>query len=578
MVITGIFMYMKRNGLYKKVSINDLAENLRKEENETIKLLIDFSGFKYLPYICDNCQYGWEWNLVIERLKKFVGNLREIKVEPIFYFRFAFGCFDKEKWKYWVTNDNKKIKDIFHSLKEYGYSSKNCFPHGEVYFLFILKYECDVEIYKLTDDGYSELAEHARKQEDCLGILSVHPDYLIFDTKLLLSLAKLDFSSLSTEMYIHSQLVRKINLTGSQLMLLSCLAGNSVINYTKLLSFHQKIGYEHGKTKNILSIDLIANYIKKNNWMGNIDELPQIAKITGIDEELLRKAFTSYSKLAETDTSDNEKYVDFSNELNLLKEKRIHSEVPPAIYGILKNQTYFEGSNFQDICDSSIPPFALIYREMRQKMYRVLFNNKNVMIEEWCFHNGSNLDQPDMVGIHEEEFSGEIPSLVELLSENENMEEIRWKLFSYCVGIEVSVLRNVDPSLLSLYCILNYLLIFGVELKEWELKVFICQAVHPKGNDAQYLENLEVNYSPRIVQLDDLYQKGIYNLMHVLTVCGFPFRLENVMPWKVFNRKLFVYLYNQMEENPRIEETLDRNVDAITSFSKVYKILVNSMK
>ncbi|XP_023229985.1 constitutive coactivator of peroxisome proliferator-activated receptor gamma-like isoform X1 [Centruroides sculpturatus] len=574
MVITGGFKYLKSRYLWYDIDLNDLVERHKKTSSEKPILLIDCSRIQFVKFLNPDSRYGWEWHTVIRQFKKFVEYLTNIDIKPIFYFQEK--EFEEANWKYWIIANNQRIHKIFDSLKNQfsdirmsrNYSCEQFVPPGQSYLRYVIKYECNSEVYNTTDNHYAELADVAKNNKNCLGILSMNVDYIIFDTKPLLSMKKLLFNRLSTEMYLHYDFAKVIDLDRQQMKLLCCLVGNDTIPLNDLKDFHEKIGYVYERERDSHVLNKVAKVIKDREWSGDHLQFGEIAKFVGINEKELRKGMNFYEI-----GSNSEKYVDDQVQLwtniDILREKWNACEIPPGFYTLLRDRMFVDKANFEDYDDDSLPSCALVYREMRQKMYRILFS-EGVTIKEWCCYKGANLDEPDEVGVHKDAFDDYIPSLEDLMSEDEEMRRIRWDLLQFCLGTNMPYekLQNMSLSLLSLCFILHYLLKQGTKLQHWEVKAFVAQALV----DPTYKNEFGIKYTSRIIHLSELLQKGMYNLMYVITACGYPYPLVNALPWRSFNRKIFAWLYNRLP-NERTEEIFNNNRELLKTFNEILEIV-----
>lgn len=67
---------------------------------------------------------------------------------------------------------------------------------------------------------------------------------------------------------------------------------------------------------------------------------------------------------------------------------------------------------------------------------------------------------------------------------------------------------------------------------------------------------------PRAVQLGSLLVRGLTMLLLVNSACGFPWSMSDLMPWNVFDGKLFHEKYLQTEKGYAVEALVEQNVSA----------------
>ncbi|XP_067143059.1 uncharacterized protein [Centruroides vittatus] len=535
MKLSVYFRYMQMHGLCKNACLAELAMENELLTGKQSTMIVDFSGIHKMKYFNMHLPYMCNHHILIAQVKNFVNSLRSINIEPQFYFKGALQGFEESRQNTSITDDNQIawnlllwFRNNFKFIPDYYADNK----FGKIYsiFRYILKYECQCHVLIVRKNFFSKLATIARGDDACLGILTTNPEYLIYDTKPIFRFTELQFNSTIIEMYDPKEFFTKLSLNRSQLKLLSCLQREKFA-----------IRLANLENDNVLLLENTINIIKENNWNGDEHDMSSVSEITGISENLLRRKVKMYGM---SDTDVDELY---HNELlTYIEQKWTVCEMPAKIYFLLKNQKYIENMNFGDFADPSLPFSVCLYRPMRRKMYRVLFRGGNVYIMELWFYNTVNLRWTSLISSHYIKYNDYIPPLEQLLSDEECMIPIRWKLFAYCLGTNITIetLRQVKPTLLSFCCLVNYMIRNGVVLYLCELNALILQAILVSNNCDSYKDNVVLN--PRQIHLSRLYERGMYNLMHVLAACGFPFSLEHVMHWKCFDITVFVNVYNEL--------------------------------
>lgn len=64
----------------------------------------------------------------------------------------------------------------------------------------------------------------------------------------------------------------------------------------------------------------------------------------------------------------------------------------------------------------------------------------------------------------------------------------------------------------------------------------------------------------RAVHLGAVLVRGLTTLLMASSACGFPFRMDDLMPWAVFDGKLFQEKYQKAHRGCSVEELLEGNV------------------
>lgn len=81
-----------------------------------------------------------------------------------------------------------------------------------------------------------------------------------------------------------------------------------------------------------------------------------------------------------------------------------------------------------------------------------------------------------------------------------------------------------------------------------------------------------VQVDSRAVHLGAVLVRGLTTLLMANSACGFPFRMDDLMPWKVFDGKLFQEKYQKSHQSCSLEELLEGNVSNYF-FSKSFAFL-----
>ncbi|XP_074046164.1 constitutive coactivator of peroxisome proliferator-activated receptor gamma [Macrotis lagotis] len=172
---------------------------------------------------------------------------------------------------------------------------------------------------------------------------------------------------------------------------------------------------------------------------------------------------------------------------------------------------------------------------------------------------------------------GGTPSLRTLwLSQEAEVQAQRYNTFLACFHLwnEREELQALEPSLTVLGCLLIYLLwqvdAFSIE----DLNAFIAQTLCLRGRSAAQLSGLQLTYvDSRAVQLGSLFIRGLTTLILANSACGFPFRMDDLMAWKMFDGKLFQQKYQQSHRGCSVEELLEGNKCWLTEFQNLKSLI-----
>ncbi|XP_043934065.1 constitutive coactivator of PPAR-gamma-like protein 1 isoform X2 [Protopterus annectens] len=242
----------------------------------------------------------------------------------------------------------------------------------------------------------------------------------------------------------------------------------------------------------------------------------------------------------------------------------------PYIYHILTKGEIKIPVTIEDEANKDLPPAALLYRQVRQYVYGVLFNlaesrkkaerlalRRNrmspefplVLIKEWAVYKGKSLQTPELVeALAFREWT--CPSLKKLwLGKAVEDKNRRMRAFLACMRSDTPAMLNpslVPSHLLVLCCVLRYMVQWqGIRiLRRQELDAFIAQAVSPKLFEPDQLQELKIeNLDPRGIQLSALFMSGVDMALFANDACGQPIPWEHCCPWMYFDGKLFQSKY-----------------------------------
>ncbi|XP_072500055.1 constitutive coactivator of peroxisome proliferator-activated receptor gamma isoform X4 [Notamacropus eugenii] len=260
------------------------------------------------------------------------------------------------------------------------------------------------------------------------------------------------------------------------------------------------------------------------------------------------------------------------------KEQHIRAE-SYLVYNILSSGEIECSNTLEDEFDLELPGQALIFRPARQHIYSLLLEDSKdacrscPIIKEWFVYFGNQLKQPELVQPTTLDIPGGTPSLRKLwLSQEAEVQAQRYNTFLACFHLwnEREELQAFENSLAALCCLLIYLLwqvdTFSLE----DLNAFIAQTLCLQGKSAAQLSGLQLTHvDSRAVQLGSLFIRGLTTLILANSACGFPFRMDDLMAWKMFDGKLFQQKYQQSHRGCSVEELLEGNKCWLTEFQNL---------
>ncbi|GBM00786.1 Constitutive coactivator of peroxisome proliferator-activated receptor gamma [Araneus ventricosus] len=591
----------------KRVSIKELAEKHREIFNVEPVLVVD--GLNWLVELCVSLRlewmYGGQWLQIQRAMAIFIAAFKSIGVKLVFIFD---GTICKSKRNEWVrrrTGTYEAKLEIFKMVKM-NYSE----PFGhfgiptliDILSCFIVK-GLGADAFQTDTEADFVIAEYATKNKEVFAVLTQDSDFIIFNTKMYLSSAHLDFATLSTIHYDRDCLASQyLHLPVERLPLFACLVGNDFIHRDLLREFHLSLA----EVRNVYVAavaEKICSIIKNEGWKGHVfnwHELSSISlKVFGNRTDgthLIREGLKSYA--INCNNPRLKVQIKVSPELeNIMYERHYNCMNAPYIFDLLCKMEF---SQREVLEDASRTPCALVYREVRQRCYGVLFNcyvaphsptnpgrtrtGEEIIVKEWCAYQGNFLEKPEFIKPLPLKVSSvpgkedQIPTIDDLWFNSTEKEKLWmfWRILQIPMKFEFLIKLHKDQVVLA--CVLSSL-IGGLKssplVQPLEVATFVAQSLWKKK--IKELENLPIPWlDPANVNLCTLFLVGVSTVFLVLSTCGSPFSLVHVMPWRYFDGKLFHYLYNKATIKPSIHDLCRDQEETIKEFYKLLRIVTSN--
>ncbi|NXI13903.1 F120B protein, partial [Irena cyanogastra] len=255
------------------------------------------------------------------------------------------------------------------------------------------------------------------------------------------------------------------------------------------------------------------------------------------------------------------------NTPSFAKEQHIQSE-NYSIFNILSHGEIECSNSLEDDYDTEIPGQALIYRPARQHIYSVLLESGKggtcPLVKEWFVYFGNPLKQPDLIQPVQPSVTGGTPNLKTLwLAKGPDVEKQRYSTFLACFHLqdELEELQALEAPVAGFCCLLAYLMMQVSSLSLEDLNACLALILCLKGKSAAQLTGLQLaQVDSRAVHLGAVLIRGLTTLLMANSACGFPFRMDDLMPWAVFDGKLFQEKYQKSHRGCSVEELLEGNV------------------
>nr|XP_033794678.1 constitutive coactivator of peroxisome proliferator-activated receptor gamma [Geotrypetes seraphini]XP_033794679.1 constitutive coactivator of peroxisome proliferator-activated receptor gamma [Geotrypetes seraphini]XP_033794680.1 constitutive coactivator of peroxisome proliferator-activated receptor gamma [Geotrypetes seraphini]XP_033794681.1 constitutive coactivator of peroxisome proliferator-activated receptor gamma [Geotrypetes seraphini] len=585
----------------------DLKEMAKKYQEDnpgcTPTIVVDAMCCLRYWYKPDSWIHGGQWLEYIAHLKNFIEHFRAAGIKLVFIFD---GVVEQKKRPTWVKrrlSDRKEIAKIFQFVKTNRQQpGRTMFfiPSGlSTFSRFALK-SLGQEVFCSKREADYEVAAYGL-QNKCMGILGEDTDYVIFNTVPYFSINNLKLNQLVTIMFSREILCDTLGLNITDLPLFACLIGNDIMPEGMLQGFQRKCMSSY--RPNIQSHNKRADtFFAVANFISNISPSQRSLRTVeqmlpaGSDVTLLYKEMESYvlpeqlspwlyPKMPQSQAIRDEQEEAMCPDQEILQiamEQHFRGENSMICNVLCKRET--ECSNtLEDESDSELPGQALIYLSLRQHIYALLLGTEKdssgicPTVKEWYVYPGNPLMQPDIIQAVDLDIPGGTPSLRALwLTEGLETQEQRYYVYLACFHVEnlMKEFQALDASTAAVCCLLIYLLLQVHSLSLEDLDAFVAQTLCLQGKSVDQLKHLQLSeVDSRAVHLGFLFVRGIITSMGVNSACGFPFRMDDLMPWKVFDGKLFHQKYLQAHKGCSAEELLEGNFSFLTQFRNLKTLI-----
>uniref|UniRef100_A0A1A8G7Z6 Family with sequence similarity 120B n=1 Tax=Nothobranchius korthausae TaxID=1143690 RepID=A0A1A8G7Z6_9TELE len=551
---------------------------------------------------------GGQWKEYVDVLRSWVETFTSAGIRLVFFFD---GVVEDQKRQEWVKRRlrvNKDVSKVFSHIRKYGEQPGKelfCLPSGMATFTPFALRSLGQEVFCSVREADYEIASYAR-QHACMGILGQDSDYIIYDSAPYLSVAKLQINSLTTVMYDRQKLCTTIGLAVTQLPLLACLLGNDVVSEVHVRQIRNSAvetyrraspaAYSrapHGQV--VLAVTRLVSTLGSPD--GEQTELVPWSLNAPVPlRDLLKKGISSYLlpgqkgfELVDVSASPAtfEKLVS-PEILKACREKHVAAE-GFMVYCVVCAGVTECSNSLEDEEDEELLPQALVYRPCRQRIYGLLLLHgpdanslENPAIREWFVYPGNPLNEPEMVHPVPINISCGHPSLDVLwFSSGPEVSALRLTVFlSVFDCVEFSELfGQIEDSLLGALCLITYVVLQVQTLSEEDVDAYLSQAVCQRLKSSPELQQIKLPlHSSRAVQLGSLYVRGISHLLGANNASGCPLPSAALMPWHVFDGRLFHSKYLLAHRGVEKNELLDDDPPCLSQFLLLKEKLVETCR
>ncbi|XP_060781519.1 constitutive coactivator of peroxisome proliferator-activated receptor gamma isoform X2 [Neoarius graeffei] len=560
------------------VDLRQLAEAHAKAHPDIMPtIVVDGMACLRYWYQCQAWVHGGQWQEYMHFLHKFLEAFTLIGLRLVFFFD---GTIEEQKRAEWVKRRlrvNQDISKIFSYIKNHHQQPGKemfCLPSGLATFsIFALK-SLGQETCCSVREGDYEIAEYALRN-NCIGILGQDTDFIIYDTVPYMSIAQLRLEKMTTVQYSREKLCHILKLQRSDLPFLACILGNDIVPEHRMQNLRKNALTLYGKKHQGDKIHAAAEFMKTHRPDSSetccISSLP----LSKDDLEVIEKGIQSYLLPGQTSpwldrslpfsepVCVMEKYLN-KDILQVAKEKHIRAE-SFMIYNVLQYGVV-ECSNTLEDEELGLPPQAILYQPLREHIYSILLPSspsETLSVKEWFVFPRNPLKEPKQVVPKPLNLPGGTPDLTTLWFGNDSeVKGVRVSTFLAVFDLQdlTEDLKSFDAPCIAVICLVSYIAIQAKHLSVEDIDAYLSQAVCIRYKSYTDLQHMKVpQVDPRAVHLGSLFVRGLSYLIAANSACGFPFAMNELMPWKIFDGLLFHSKYLQAHTDCAKEELLEGN-------------------
>ncbi|KAI7805685.1 constitutive coactivator of peroxisome proliferator-activated receptor gamma [Triplophysa rosa] len=586
------------------VDLKQMALNHSKaypDSNAT--LVVDGMGCLRYLYRCQAWVHGGQWQEYMHILQEFITAFKAAGIRLVFIFD---GAVEEQKRAEWVKRRlrvNLDIAKIFQYIKSHNQQPNSrdlfCLPSGLATFSRFALKKLGQETWCSVREGDYEIADYALSH-NCMGILGQDTDFIIYNTVPYMSISKLNLSNMSTVVFSRERLCQVLKLHMTDLPLLACMVGNDIVSEQQtqrlrniaLASYRKKHRQVQGG-KIYAVADFINAYHPSEGAFG-LSFLP----IHGSEKEILEKGMRTYLLPGQTspwlECSPTipesvclmEKFIPWDI-LQAAKEKHIHAECY-LVFNVLYDGVVDCSNTLEDEDEVELPPQAILYLSVRERIYGLLLpaqpdcSSNSLSVKEWFVFPGNPLKEPAKVTPKPLSHREVPPDLMALWFRTDP--EVKRVQVSTLLGVFdlhdfTEDLQQFDAPLIAVICLVTYIAIRARHLSLEDIDAYLSQAVCVRFKSFTEMQQIRTPVvDPRAVQLGSLFVRGLTYLIAANSACGFPFQMDELMPWKTFDGLLFHCKYLQSHSGCPNEELLEGKLSWMSLFVSIRAVVLEACR
>uniref|UniRef100_W5NEK6 Family with sequence similarity 120 member B n=1 Tax=Lepisosteus oculatus TaxID=7918 RepID=W5NEK6_LEPOC len=266
------------------------------------------------------------------------------------------------------------------------------------------------------------------------------------------------------------------------------------------------------------------------------------------------------------------------------KEQHVRAE-SFMVFDVLSAGVVDCSNTLEDEEDTEFPGQAITFRPARERIYGILFAVKQgdsgpaPAVKEWFVYRGNSLRQPDLVTPAPLSLPEGTPDLKVLwFSEAPETKALRFSTFLAVFDLLdlAEELEKLESPLAAVVCLVTYIALQERSLCLEDVNAYVSQAVCVREKTDEELAGIKLPVvDPRAIELGSLFVRGLTILIAANSASGFPLKMEDLMPWKVFDGLLFHSKYLQAHSGCSEDDLLEGTECWVSQFGHL-KALVTS--
>lgn len=579
------------------VDLSKLIQEHNFKTSEPAEIVIDAQSCYNLWYEGIDWVVGFEVQEFIHRLRSFVEAFQTIGAKLVFFFG---GLTPEKKRAVWIQRKRNNLNDIYaafdfitkgNSYKQLPKYINSIPPNMGITTSLILKYILKCEVYLTVDECDEEIIEYAHNHNS-FAIFSQDTDFIISDLNaVVLSVKNFNIKLMTTVLYDRVKLAKKLDIKVSELPLLAVLAGNDLIPFNFIASFHRHLcnsSAERSIPFHVL-MPALGRYIKALPD-APIEILLKIISDdifkNSVQVDLVKLSYNSYIIRPSPERSLPED--EWSHILYVAKYRHRNTITPSILFSILNEQVYECSTAFEDLRkindnnkQPSMLPSSTITRPLRLRLYGVLLHNKKeqpITVSEWCGENVNSYQKP--VVVEPVKPNVRHPGLIALWSDDngDRMNNFRWDLFTKSISPKMKASEwNVLPEDLLLSTASVYYLYTERFINKVEVDAILATIATFSLYNRKKLEKLSYNkLDMRAAQISLTFIRTYSLVLTLLAACGYPIPMSPDLACMKFEGKLFQIKYENLIVKKLRYNDLCEDVECLKIFYKMKNLIYST--